>query len=135
MAVIVVDTSAVIAYLRSEPEATAVEQVLTGGDELAMSAVSAFEARIVLGARFGPSVVQALELFLVRTAIEVHPFDDSQAQMAHRAYLRFGKGTGHGASLNMGDCASYALAQSLSARLLYVGSDFAKTDVDAAMTP
>jgi ribonuclease VapC len=133
MAVIVVDTSAVIAYLRSEPEAASVEGVLTSGDELAMSAVSAFETRIVLGARFGPSVVQSFELFLVRAAVAVHPFDDSHAQMAHRAYMRFGKGTGHGANLNMGDCAAYALALSLNAQLLYVGGDFAKTDVDAAI--
>ena len=132
MAVIVVDTSAIIAYLRAEPEAATVEQVLTGGEELAMSAVSTFEARIVLGARFGPTVVQTFELFLVRAAIAVHPFDESQAQMAHRTYMRFGKGTGHGAGLNMGDCAAYALARSLNAKLLYVGDDFAKTDVDAA---
>src|SRR5262245_1538562 len=98
-----------------------------------MSAVSTFEARIVLGVRFGPAMVQTFELLLVRSLVTVHPFDESLAQMAHRAYLRFGKGTGHGASLNMGDCAAYALASSLNARLLYVGSDFAKTDVDAAI--
>ncbi len=133
MAVIVVDTSAVIAYLRSEPAAATVERVMAGGDELAMSAVSTFETRIVLGVRFGPTAVHTFELFLVRIAIAVHPFDESQAQMAHRAYMRFGKGTGHGAGLNMGDCAAYALARSLNAKLLYVGDDFTKTDIDAAL--
>lgn len=133
MAVIVIDTSAAIAYLRSEPEAPRIEQALASGDELAMSAVSAFETRIVLGTRLGPTVVQTFELFLVRAGIAVHPFDAPQVQVAHRAYMRFGKGSGHGAALNMGDCATYALAHLLKAKLLYVGHDFAKTDIDAAI--
>lgn len=130
---IVVDTSAVIAHLRSEPEATAIERILAGRDELSMSAVTTYETRIVLGLRFGAAMVQTFELLLSRAAIGVRPFDEAQSQAAYRAYARFGKGSGHGAGLNMGDCAAYALAQSLGAKLLYVGGDFAETDIESAM--
>lgn len=133
MAVIVIDTSAIVSYLRSEPDAAAVEQVLASREEFGISAVTAYEARIVLGTRFGLAMVQTFELLLARAAIAVHPFDDAQAQAAHRACMRFGKGTGHGAGLNMGDCAAYALARTLGARLLYVGNDFARTDVESAL--
>ncbi len=56
------------------------------------------------------------------------PFDESQARLAHEAYLRYGKGR-HPAALNFGDCLSYAAAKSRVARLLYVGGDFSQTDL------
>lgn len=130
---IVIDTSAVVSYLRSERDAAAVERVLASREEFSTSAVTAYEARIVLGTRYGPAMVQTFELLLSRAAIAVHPFDDAQAQAAYRAYVRFGKGCGHGANLNMGDCAAYALAQTQGAKLLFVGDDFAKTDIEPAL--
>ena len=61
--------------------------------------------------------------------------DDAQARLAVDAYDRFGKGTGHAAGLNFGDCFSYALAMALGERLLFKGDDFTHTDVEPAYRP
>jgi ribonuclease VapC len=61
------------------------------------------------------------------------PFDPAQAQIARDAYRDFGKGSGHPAQLNLGDCFSYALAAHLGEPLLFVGNDFSKTDIQAAL--
>jgi ribonuclease VapC len=59
----------------------------------------------------------------------VMPFDERQARLADAAFIRYGKGQGHPAQLNFGDCAVYALAASLGEPLLFVGNDFAQTDL------
>jgi ribonuclease VapC len=65
--------------------------------------------------------------------MRVLAFDANQATMAFDAYLRFGRGSGHPAQLNLGDCAAYALAQSLNLPLLFKGNDFIHTDVNSAL--
>lgn len=125
----VLDTSAVIAFLCGEPEADRIEDVLDGAPELHMSAFNAFECRTVLHVRFGPRAAADFELFLFRAGVVVEPFDVEQVDLAFAAYRRFGKGTGHPARLNLGDCAAYALAGSLGLPLLFKGEDFARTDV------
>jgi len=129
----VIDTSAVVAFLQSEPEADRIEQVLEHASELHMSAFNAFECRTVLYVRYGARGAADFELFLARAGIVVEPFDAEQVDSAFAAYRRFGKGTGHPARLNLGDCAAYALAQSLGLPLLYRGDDFARTDVGRAL--
>ena len=57
------------------------------------------------------------------------PFDERQARLADTAFQRYDKGQGHPAQLNFGDCAVYALAKSLNELLLFVGNDFAPTDI------
>jgi len=76
--------------------------------------------------------VDILETFIRRLAITVTPFDAEQARRAVEARLRFGKGR-HPARLNLGDCFSYALAKTRKAPLLYVGDDFTRTDIEAAL--
>lgn len=130
---LVVDTSAVVAFLRSEPEADAIETALTEADGIHISAFTVFEARVVLARRFGPHASADFELLLAKLEAEIAPFDGEQAEIAAGAYRRFGKGTGHPAQLNLGDCASYALARQLDLPLLFKGDDFSRTDLEAVL--
>jgi ribonuclease VapC len=130
---IVIDTSALVAYLRSEPKGPLVLDAIEQAAVRHMSAFNVFEARVVFGLRFGAHALGGLELLLSRTQMVVVPFDADQALLAYRTYQKLGKGTGHPAQLNMGDCAAYALATSMDLPLLYVGEDFAKTDITSAL--
>ena len=125
----VIDTSAVVAYLSDEPLAERIEQALAETPECRMSAFNVFECRVVLGRQFDDNMVREFELLLVTTGVEIDPFDGDQAVLAHRAYRTFGKGTKHPAQLNLGDCAAYALAKSKGMPLLFVGGDFPRTDI------
>lgn len=129
----VIDTSAIVAFLRSEAEADAIEELLDREPRLRMSTFSALQARVVLGRRFGPRAVAELEVLLVRAGIELVPFDAEQSEIAADACRRFGEGTGHPAQLNLGDCASYALAAALGEPLLFKGADFPHTDIEPAL--
>lgn len=91
-----------------------------------MSAATYLECAIIAERRFGGRA--ALDAWLIRRTIEIHPVDQALAQRAADAFARFGKGR-HPAGLNFGDCFSYALAQSLGAPLLFKGNDFARTDL------
>ena len=128
----VVDTSAVIAFLRGEAGADRIEILLDETSELRMSAFNAFECRVVLLRRFGESAVGDFDLLVVRAGVILNPFDADQAELALEGYRRFGKGSGHPAQLNLGDCAAYALARSRALPLLFVGDDFSRTDIEAA---
>jgi len=129
----VIDSSAIIAFLRSEPEADAIEASLAAAPELWISAFTSLECRIVLFVRFGPWAAADFELLLAKLGVHVEPFDKEQAELAFDAYRRFGKGTGHPARLNIGDCASYALARSKGLPLLFKGGDFALTDIEVPL--
>ena len=131
---LVVDTSAVVAFLRSEPEADGIEAALADAREIYISAFTVFEARVVLARRVGPHASADFELLLVKLRAEITPFDSEQADLAAGAYRRFGKGSGHPAQLNLGDCASYALARQLDLPLLFKGDDFGRTDLKAALS-
>jgi ribonuclease VapC len=125
----VIDTSAILAFLWNEPEAERIEELLDVTPECRMSAVNDLECRIVLWRRHGAQYLGELDLVIVRAEIVVEPFDSDQAMLAFDAYRRFGKGGGHPAQLNIGDCAAYALAISHGLPLLYKGDDFSMTDV------
>jgi ribonuclease VapC len=94
-----------------------------------LSAVSLLETHIVVRAREHPAMIGKLQRFLEETGAIVMPFDERQARLADMAFLRYGKGQGHPAQLNFGDCAVYALASMLGEPLLFVGNDFAQTDI------
>ena len=129
---IVLDTSAIYAFLLKEPEAGQIEGAITEAPRRVVSAFTAFETRTVIWGRFGPRYIRYVEDFLRDIAAEQHPFDAMQADLAFLAYRKFGKGSGHKARLNLGDCAAYALATSLDLPLLYKGDDFRHTDVRSA---
>ena len=127
---IVVDTSAVVAALGGEPEGDRVHASLAGDDAL-MSAATYLECAIVVAARHGDAGVHDLRLYLHEAGVEIVPVDRDQADTALGAWTRFGKGR-HPAGLNFGDCFAYALAATRDAPLLFVGDDFARTDVAVA---
>jgi ribonuclease VapC len=128
----VLDTSAVIAYLRREPEAQEIGRVLYQASSIAMSAVNELECRIVLHNRFGIEAATSFDQFARTLSLDVVAFDTDQAFLAYDAHRRYGKGSGHPARLNLSDCAAYALAVSLARPLIFKGSDFRHTDVTPA---
>ncbi|MGA2377189.1 MAG: type II toxin-antitoxin system VapC family toxin [Candidatus Sulfotelmatobacter sp.] len=125
----VIDTSAVVAILRQESRAEGLLRRLTGAGSRRISAASLLETAIVLEGKSGERGGEQLDLFLARAQIEVAPVTVEQVRIARAAWRRYGKGSGHSARLNYGDCFSYALARSLGEELLYTGADFAHTDV------
>jgi ribonuclease VapC len=128
---ITIDTSAVIAAL-AEDDGPAYAAAIGRARAPVMSAVSYYEAHIVLGSgRFGSieRVLADFHALLQGAGTIVTAFDRNQALLAHFAYRAYGKGTGHPAHLNLADCAAYALAHSTGFPLLYKGQDFAHTNV------
>jgi ribonuclease VapC len=133
---IVVDTSAVIAILRSEEERDRFLETILDADHSAISATSILECSIVFRSfkhLSADHAETALTSFVSDTGLAVEPFTSDDLRFATDAHMRFGKGTGHGAALNFGDCISYGLARRLNAPLLYKGGDFAKTDITSAL--
>lgn len=127
----VIDTSAIIALLQSEPDADRILEAMVRKPERHISAASVLEASIVLTARFGEAADRELDLLLHRAGIDVISVTSQQTELARAAWKRFGKGR-HPAALNFGDCFSYALARSLGEPLLYTGCDFDQTDITPA---
>lgn len=128
----VIDTSALIAYLNAEPDAERIETALVTASRLFISAATLVEAGIVAERQNEESGGRDLDLLVHRLQVEVVPVTHEQAELARSAYRRFGKGK-HPAGLNFGGCFSYALARSLGEHLLFVGKDFSQTDVAAAV--
>jgi len=127
--VIVVDSSALIAILRREPEADSFLQILVEAQGCLLSAVSLLETSMVLAGRTGSASSWTELTALISLAdIEVVAHDLVLATTARDAFLRFGKGR-HRAGLNLGDCAAYALAKVRALPLLCKGDDFPATDV------
>jgi len=126
----VVDTSAIVAVLFSEPGSDQVADKLVES-QCVMSAATRVELGIVIEAKTGPAGTQLLDELLARIGIELVPVDADLADNALVCWRRFGKGR-HPAGLNLGDTFSYALASRLGQPLLFVGDDFSKTDIVAA---
>jgi ribonuclease VapC len=130
---IVVDTSALIAVVKREAGSEPLERCLLLADHAGISAVSLLEARMVAAREPRGTRLADLETIIAAAAIEIIPFDAAQSDLAFEAFRRFGKGSGHKARLNFGDCAAYALAKSRAAPLLFVGDDFAHVDIAPAV--
>ena len=129
----IVDTSAVIAVLKEESDAPRFLRVLTmSAEPKRMSAANYLEAAIVVDANRNPLLSRRLDELIVRTEITAEPVTLEQANIARAAYRDFGKGSGHPAQLNFGDCFAYALAKSTREPLLFKGDDFSHTDVAIA---
>jgi ribonuclease VapC len=126
---IVVDTSAIIAIVTFEPMAQACAKVIADADQVFISAGTMAELLIVAGRR---GVGHRVDDFLASLQLEVRPVLAADAQRMSAAYTRWGKGM-HPAGLNMGDCFAYALAAQLGCPLLFVGNDFARTDIVSAL--
>lgn len=131
----IVDTSAVVAIVRDEPEAAIFKQLIADAPIVRMSAATYVEAGVVVDRARDPRLSTALDVLLDSGGIIVESSTPRQAALARDAYQRFGRGSGHPARLNMGDCFSYALARDLGEPLLFKGDDFGLTDIELVTTP
>jgi ribonuclease VapC len=133
--VIVVDSSAVIAIFRQEDDAAQFARRIADDDQPMMSAANLVETSIVLRGLKDIAPAKAerwLDDFIAAAGIRIEPVTPGQAQFARLAHLQFGRGTGHRAALNYGDCFAYALAKAMDAPLLGKGNDFPLTDIALA---
>lgn len=129
----IIDTSALVAILQSEPEADSLLDTLLQAPALRMSAATFVEAAAVIDSRKDPVLSRMFDSLLNELGVEISPVTAEQATLARQAYRDFGRGSGHPASLNFGDCFSYAAAVAFDDVLLFKGDDFPKTDVRAAV--
>jgi len=129
----IIDTSALLAILRDEPDAGRYAHVIEAASICRMSAATYVEAGIVVDMNHEPVLSRRLDELLMRSEVAIEPVSEAQARIARRAYQDFGKGTGHPAKLNFGDCFSYALAKSMGEPLLFKGGDFIHTDIEPAL--
>ncbi len=130
----VIDTSAIIAILLNEANATCIAQSVEMATSRLLSAANLLEASMVIESRKGEAGGRELDLLIYRGAIEIVAVDQDQVEVARDAWRRFGKGR-HSAGLNFGDCFAYALAKTRRLPLLYQGDDFSQTDVQVVPLP
>ncbi|SRR5260221_9712015 len=130
---IVVDTSAIVAMALGESEREAFVNAIHQADKALVSTVSVVEARMVVSGRRGQRAVVLLDDFLRLPVFELVAPGVAEMDAAYAAFVAFGKGSGHPASLNFGDLFSYALAKLRGLPLLYKGDDFAETDIPSAL--
>ena len=131
----IIDTSVVVAIVHREPDAQAFAVAMASAPIRRLSAASYVELAAVVDGRRNPVTTGALDGLLRVFDIEVVPFTVEQARIARIAYQQFGRGSGHPARLNMGDCFAYALARDLGEPLLFKGGDFALTDIELVVEP
>ena len=129
----IVDTSALVTIVNDEPEAGQYLDILLRAPVRRISAGNLFETYLVIdGARNPASSIRLHEL-LLDLRLLVEPVTESQVIIARVAYGTYGRGTGHGARLNYGDCFAYALAKERDEPLLFKGNDSSQTDITAAI--
>lgn len=128
----IVDTSALVAIIADEPEAQRLLRALASADSVQMSAATYVECGIVIDNRAGAATRRRFDDLLTTLDVEVVALTPQQARLAREAHRDFGRGSGSPARLNLGDCFSYALAADLGDELLFIGDDFAATDIGRA---
>ena len=128
----VIDSSAVVAILFNAPEAADFLSRMALAKTCRLSAASLVEVGIVLRRDADAQRRQAFDGMLKLFAVQIEPVTEAQARLALDAHDRFGKGTGHPAGLNDGDCFRYALAREMGEPVLFKGDDFSRADLEAA---
>ena len=129
----IVDTSAIVAILRDEPDADRYGSALAQAAEVLISAGTYIETAVVIDSNRDPVLSGRLDDLLAAAQVTVEPVTIRHAELARRAYRDFGKSSGHPAGLNFGDCFAYALAKSTGETLLFKGNDFGHTDITPAL--
>ena len=129
----IVDTSAIVAILHREAESELFRRVISENSPVRLSAGSYLELGIVVARARNPVVNHSLDEFIARAAIAIEPVTEAQARIAREAYRDYGRGSGHPAGLNFGDCFAYALARDTGEPLLFKGDDFGHTDIRPAL--
>jgi ribonuclease VapC len=128
----IVDSSALVAIVREEKEHSEFREIILSTPSPMMSAGNYLETCIVIDGEKNATTSQKLDQVIQYFGIEVIAVTEAQAKIARIAYATYGKGSGHPAQLNFGDCFAYALAMDTGQALLFKGDDFAKTDVKSA---
>jgi ribonuclease VapC len=131
----IVDSSALIAIVRREQEADNLIEVIGRARSRRISAANYLEAAIVIDKERNVLARRRFDEFIDSDILHIEPVTVEQAEIARAAYRDFGKGSGHAAQLNFGDCFAYALATSAREPLLYQGNDFGLTDLRPAVAP
>ena len=129
----IVDSSALIAIITDEPDGPELSRALDAPAMVRVSAASYLETSIVLDKHRDPVLSAKLDELLLDSEIAIEPVTAEQAKIARQAYSVYGKGSGHPAGLNFGDCFSYALARDKREPLLFKGDDFVHTDLWPAL--
>lgn len=130
---IAVDTSALLAVVFKESEREDFSKTIMNAESVLISVVTVVEARMVTYGRRGETGLEILNRILDLPNFEIVPPGSEEVEIAHAAFVAYGKGNGHPAKLNFGDLFSYALAKARGVPLLYKGGDFAQTDLAAAI--
>ena len=128
----IVDASAIAAIILDEPERSAFIRQILASSRAGMSAATYVEIGVVVDGRRDPVLSRQVDLLVEELGVQVVDLTVAQARIARAAYRDFGRGTGHPAGLNLGDCYSYALAVDRGEPLLFKGDDFIHTDVRVA---
>lgn len=129
----IIDTSAIVAILRSEPDARVFASAIENAADRRISAVNFVESAVVIDVSRNPIASRRLDDFFRVAQIVIEPVTEQQARIAREAYRDFGKGSGHRAGLNFGDCFAYALAKATGEPILFKGQDFKRTDIVPAI--
>lgn len=127
----IVDTSALIAILRDEPEAAAFARAIDRAATRRISAANFVEAAIVIDGSRDPIASRRFDELVREAGLVIEPVTEAQSRIAREAYRDFGRGSGNRAKLNFGDCFAYALAKAVGEPLLFKGDDFTYTDIAA----
>jgi ribonuclease VapC len=130
---VIVDTSALIAILRAEDDASDMAHAIEEAAERRISAANYLETAVVIDGSRDPVASRRFDELIQAADLLVEPVTRDQARIAREAYRDFGKGSGHKAGLNFGDCFAYALAKATGEPLLFKGHDFTHTDVTPAL--
>ncbi len=130
----ILDSSAIIAIIKQEPEAQKLSVAIERAASCRMSTANFLEAAIVIDSQGDPTVSRRYDEALRDANIKLVSVDETQARIAREAYRDFGKGSNHPAQLNFGDCFAYALAKATGEPLLFKGNDFSHTDVTCALS-
>ncbi len=128
----IIDTSALLAILRAESEATSFARTIEKANVRRLSAANYVEAGAVIDRSGDPIASRRLDELIRIANISIETVTETQAKLAREAYRDFGKGSGHPAGLNFGDCFAYALAREMGEPLLFKGNDFTHTDISPA---
>jgi ribonuclease VapC len=129
----IIDTSALLAILRDEPEAPAYAEAIQRAGTRRISAASFVEVAAIIDGGGDPVASRGVDDLLDAAHITIDPVTPAQARIARAAFRDFGRGSGHPARLNLADCFSYALAKATGERLLFKGKDFVHTDIEPAL--
>ena len=131
----ILDSSAILAVLFAEEDASLFAEAIANASVRRLSAATWLESAIRIEMTGSPVASLDFDAFIRESRVSIEPVDEDQVRVARAAYRAYGRGSGHPARLNYGDCFSYALAKVRNEPLLFKGDDFTHTDLTPAARP